>query len=100
MRPNTTRPMKSVYDYHVTQADLHERRANKRRDAVKFVIAERNPRAGEEWVNKEASNDARFKELVATQQFHVRQATMYGLGALMESMDGLVAEIRAFGHQS
>jgi hypothetical protein len=78
--------MTRAYHHHVVKADLFEIKANARREAIKKVIIQRNPNASSEWVEKECSADHYFKAHVAAQQFHVRQATMYGLGAILEAL--------------
>lgn len=87
------------YREHVRKAGIYEVKATKRRERVLEYLAEKNPNASSEWYEIEASKDYYFKSYVASQQFHARQATMYGPGAILEVLGGLVAEIRAFGHR-
>ena len=74
------------YREHVRLADLAEAQANKRRASYREWLAKKQPNASEEWLDTECSKDHQFKALVATQQFHARQATMYGLGAILEAL--------------
>jgi hypothetical protein len=79
-------PMTSEYYHHVHMANLAEESANVRRGQVKSRLERKHPLATEEWWDMECSKDFIWKGLVATQQFHVRQATMYGLGAILEAL--------------
>jgi len=90
MAQDSTRPMPRSYTgryrEHVRLADMAELKANKRRADYRAALARRNPQASEEWLDMECSKDHYFKAHVATQQFHVRQASMYGLGAILEAL--------------
>jgi hypothetical protein len=90
MAQDSTRPMPRSYTgryrEHVRLADQAEDKANKRRAEYRTWLANRQPNASAEWLDNECSKDHQFKALVATQQFHVRQAQMYGMGAILEAL--------------
>jgi hypothetical protein len=90
MAQDSTRPSplsaKQKYWANVAAADDAERKANNRRMVYRAWLAGRQPDASSEWLDQECSKDHQFKSFVAVQQFHVRQAQMYGLGAILEAL--------------